>query len=181
MHDLVEGGSLAPAISALPPTARTALFDAAFTSGLELPVAWSQHPIVGQWMSGLSADRGAKEEDAPLDSLFALERTASELRAIEARLAASRTAARSAFVASAEPVLSDIEETFDAYVQLWLGLEGLGIARVAALGQIIPSSEIDPQRHEIIGDVRTERYVVRFAGVIVGDEIVRRARVEARP
>ena len=44
---------------------------------------------------------------------------------------------------SAEPVLSDIEETFDAYIQLWIGLERLGVSRVAALGQIIPASDID--------------------------------------
>jgi hypothetical protein len=179
MRDLVDGGPLAAPMVALPPTARTALFDAASDLGFQPPAGWSEHPIVGQWMAALSSIPDSAGPGDPLEQLGALERAATELRAAEARLAESRTAARKSFMGLAEPAFADLDETFDAYIQFWIGLERLGIGRVSALGQVIAASELDPNRHEVIGDVRADRYIVRFAGVVVGDEIIRRARVEA--
>jgi hypothetical protein len=98
---------------------------------------------------------------------------------VEQRLEAGRSAARQAFVSGAKRPLEDLEQTADTYIQLWLGLARLGISQVAALGERIDAGQIDPARHEILGEEAQRSYVVRSGGLAIEGEVVQRARVEA--
>lgn len=178
MRDLAERGPLLGPMTALSTSARDALFEAALASGVVVPDEWVGHPILGSWIS--SRQNVASTQDAdPTGVLSAYQRAARELRETEERLAASRDSARRAFVSAADSALANLEETLDAYVQLWLGLERLGIRRVATPGAVVAATDLEPERFEIVGDARVNRYIVRLGGVIVGDEVIRRARVEA--
>lgn len=179
LRDLAEGGALATPVAALSPTARAALFDAVRDTGFDLPASWSQQPLIGHWISVSTAGPGTVPgRTNSSGSLALLQATAADVRAMEARLEESRGVTRRAFITDAEPVLADLEQTFDAYIQVLLGLERLGIGRIAASGQVILSRDVDSLLHEIVGNERGEQYVVRFGGIRLGKEVVRRARLE---
>jgi hypothetical protein len=181
LDSLFERGPLFQAAIALSPDARTAILIAALASGFEPPVEWREHQVLGGWLA--DATDGpvlAPASVAPTggSALVALQEIERERREAEARLQEGRTAARHAFVAGAATALDDLEQAADTYTQLWLGLGRLGIRQVAALGQIVAAEELDPARHELIGDPAATTYVVRSGGVRIEDDIVRRARLE---
>ena len=148
--------------------------------GLELPEEWRSHSALGEWLAATIDDSPtngtASNGEHPLIELQQAER---DRRAAEAQLSAGRNAARHAFVTAAAKALEQLEETTDAYVQLWQGLAQLGISQISALGEVLHAEELDPERHEIVGEARADSYVVRSAGIVVGDDVVQRAQVEA--
>lgn len=178
MRDVVDGGPLQQAVTRLNASARRALFDAALEAGFKPPDKWRAHPLVGQWVEQTSDAHMPVERD-PTGTLIDLQNTADAVRELEAKLADAREAARRVFVATAEPALIDLEQTMDAYVQLWLGLDRIGVRRIGAPGAVLDASALDPASFEVVGDAAASRYVVRSGGVRVGDDVLRRARVEA--
>jgi len=179
LRDLFERGPTFQAALALTPNARTQLLDAARRTGFEPPAEWFQHPALGEWLAESDRQPTSAQEVTGVQLILALQQIERERRAAEARLDAGRIDARRTFAMAASKVFGDLEQTADAYIQLWLGLGRLGIRQVAALGQVLASDELDTLRHEIVGEGRGGRYVVRSSGLVVGDEVLRRARVEA--
>lgn len=179
MHDLAVRGRLAPAATALSAASRNELFDAASAEGLSPPDEWLTNPLIAQWVKASSPALESEVSATAETALTALQRLGAAVRDTELRLADARLSARRSFFAATEPAFSDLDDAEDAYTQLWLGLSRLGIERVAAPGSVIGAEEVDADRVEIVGDARGSRYVVRFGGVIVGEDVLRRARVEA--
>lgn len=76
-----------------------------------------------------------------------------------------------------------IEGILFGYFRLRRILADAGFGQVpVSLGDLIDDSDIDPRLHRIVGvDLGTGRYVVRSLGIVVGDEPVVPAVVEALP
>lgn len=76
-----------------------------------------------------------------------------------------------------------IEGILFGYFRLRRILADAGFGQVpVSLGDLIDDSDIDPRLHRIVGvDAGTGRYVVRSLGIVVGDEPVVPAVVEALP
>jgi hypothetical protein len=180
LSELFERGPLFQAVLALSSDARGELIQASAERGFVFPDPWKDHPALGDWLQlaldGTTGVRGAGDE---VHLLVRLQRVERDKRAAEDKVSAGLAVARRAFVLEAARPLEHLEETFDAYVQLWRGLARLGIRQVAALGQVLSQLEIDPEQHEVIESRAAESYVVRSSGVAIDEEIVRRARVEA--
>jgi hypothetical protein len=182
LGELFDRGPLFQLVVTLSPAARDGLLLAAIENGFVPPVEWGEHAALGSWLRAAISEGGDGESSAelsPVQALSVLQRVHQELRVADDRLQASRTAARTAFVAQAQSAFDDLELTMDTWVQLWRGLAELGIAQVAALGEVLAAEELDPRRHEIVGSGRGASYIVRSAGIDISGEIVRRARVEA--
>ena len=181
LTDLFGRGPLFQAAIALSPRARRALLEATIHHGFVPPQAWREHDVLGEWLIEALGEASATDASGPAtgaDALVLLQSVERERQDAEDRLRAGRTEARHALVAKAAAALEDLEQTADTYVQLWLGLGRLGVRQIAALGEQMRASELDPSRHELVGGAEGETYVVRSAGVEVDGAVVRRARVE---
>jgi hypothetical protein len=146
------------------------------------PAEWRRHDVLGEWLAETTGETpvAAAEPATALDALVELQLVEQERREAEARLESGRNAAKHAFAVRAAAALAGLEETMDAYAQLWLGLSRLGIAQVAPLGTVLDAGDLDPVRHEIVGEQGARSYVVRSAGIEIDGEVVRRARVESQ-
>lgn len=179
---LFERGPLFQVAVGLSPDTRLELLNAARVAGFEIPARWTSHQVLGGWLREALGEAPSTGITDSGDALTRLAEVEAARREMEQRLHDARLAAREAFAVAASVPLDHLEQTADAYVQLWLGLSRLGIRQIAALGQLMQRDELDPNRHELVGDDTGEStvlFVVRSAGLAVGDRIVRRARLEA--
>src|SRR5262249_49410470 len=79
---------------------------------------------------------------------------------------------------SAGPVFDEIEALIDSYAQLWHGFAHLGFRQIASLGATLTPEEIDPDRHQVVGEINASSFVVRSPGIEVDDQPIVRARLE---
>ena len=184
VSDLFERGPLFKLALGLSAGTRSQLVQAAVANGLSITEHWYDDPALGEWLLSLELDgRAARagQDGKPSTPLAALEH-ARGLNA-EVETARSKTErllheAKLAFVGESSRAFEDLELAIDGYIQLWHALSGMGISQVAALGSVVDLEEIDPRRHEIVGDPSSARFVVRAAGIAVDGEVVSKARIE---
>lgn len=179
LADLFERGPTFQAVLGLSPSAREVLLRAAMDHGFEPSEAWREHPVLGEWLDFILSESSREvvpSTGSPLERLQSVERFRREA---EAQLSEGRRAAKQSFVREGRSALEDLEDNMDAYLQLWLALRRVGISQVAALGSVLRADELETAKHAVIETTSAERYVVRSAGVMVDDEVIERARVEA--
>jgi hypothetical protein len=166
----------------LSPDVRADLLLAAGEHGFDPPSEWFDHPALGAWLSttvrspqATTAESSGDERERLTAALTRLAASGAALRRARAQLTDSESRVTRTFVERATPALADLERTFGAYLQLARALEELGIAPVEPLGATLDPSDIDSERHEIVGPGAANRFVVREGGIVVNHEVVRRA------
>ena len=174
--DLFTGGQLFKVAFGLSASTREALVRAALANGYEVEPGWLSHAQFGMWLSGIVSPALSSAASNPLTELAELR---SMLTRTQAEAADLRHEARLAYVSDVREGLDHLELTIDGYVQLWRRLSRLGIAQIAALGEVVQREDLDPNRHDVLGDSASDRFVVRSAGVEVDGEVVIKARMEA--
>ena len=158
------------------------LLRAAIDSGLSIPDEWMADEPLGGWLAnalGLDTDESREQADSdPVGVLVLVGARAQELQRLLEGTARLEHDARLAFVGGCRSVFDDLERTIDGYVQLWRALASLGSRRSS---RSAPSwSETNSTRSVTRSLARRARiaYVVRAAGIAVGDQVVAPARVE---
>ena len=177
--DLFEGGPFFRTLFGLNAATRELLVLAALSDGLDVDPAWLSHPQLGDWLAGIAASGGRPTDSESSNPVVELARLTKQLLRVEAEAADLRHEARLAYVADVRQGLDHLELTIDGYVQLWRRLARLGISQIAALGEIVRRDDLDPDRHEVLGDSQSDHFVVRSSGVAVDGEVVAKARMEA--
>jgi hypothetical protein len=186
LRDLFQGGPLLPVALQLSPTTRELLLNSAQVGGFEPPIEWRTHSALGEWLRTTQLDRGAVGPDdgvsvdrATLATAFRLAQAAEErLAAARDQLERLRHSVKEDLARAAAGVFDEIDALIDSYAQLWQGLSLLGIQQIAPLGLVIDREDLEPRRHEIVGDATAIRFVVRSPGVVIDGEVAARARVE---
>jgi hypothetical protein len=180
LTDLFEGGPQMRAVLGLSPATRTILLRTALAHGLAIRPTWLDHRQLGSWLREF-----ADEDSGPVAEPSQTLRRLREARA--ARDAAAEVASRVqhsaklSFVDKVSTAFADLERTIDGYVQLWQRLGRLGIDQVAPLGAQLAPDELDPERHELIGDdEEATTWVVRSAGLVIDQQVITKARLEPR-
>jgi hypothetical protein len=176
---LFEGGAFFKTLFGLSAATREVLLRAALSNGLDVDPEWLSHPQFGAWLAGITESGGRPTYADNSKSVAELARLTNQLLRMEAEAADLRHEARLAYVADVRQGLDHLELTIDGYVQLWRRLSRLGISQIAALGEIVHRDDLDPDRHNVLGDSPSGRFVVRSSGVQVDGEVVIKARMEA--
>jgi hypothetical protein len=180
LTDLFEGGSQMRAVLGLSPATRTILLQTALAHGLDVDPTWLDHRQLGSWLREFTGD-----ESGPVTEPGQVLRRLREARATKDAAASAATrvqhSAKLSFVDKVSTAFADLERTIDGYVQLWQRLGRLGIAQVAPLGAQLTTDELDPERHELIGDdAEATAWVVRSAGLVIDQQVITKARLEPR-
>jgi hypothetical protein len=186
LRDLFDGGPLLPVAVQLSSATRALLLKAAHETGFEPPAAWLAHAALGEWLRAQQLDgsvAGSAPDDvvdaAALAATFRIAQDAAErLRAAREQLERQRHNVKEEVARAAADVFAEIDALVDSYAQLWQGFSRLGIQQIAPPGLLITRDELEPTRHEVVGDGDVSRFVVRSPGLEVDGEVVVRARVE---
>ncbi len=184
--DLFDGGALLPVAVQLSAAARELLLESAVANGLEPSPQWIEHSVLGEWLRAvqLQGDRARPVEGEPPDlamlaTAFRLARDAnSRLRAIRDDLDSQRHSVKEQVARVATGVFDEIDALIDSYAQLWHGFSKLGIRQIAPLGLVVAREDLDPNRHQIVGEASADHFLVRSPGVEIDGEVQVRARLE---
>ena len=179
--DLFERGPLFPVAVGLSGATRELVLQAARNNGLEVKNTWLGHPALGEWLRSLHEDSGPPDEaDVELEPLLARAQTVEAALALtRAELERQQHTVKVSLGQAASSVLDEIAVLFDSYMQLWRGLSRLGLQEAAPLGSVVPADDVDPDRHQIVGEKDRGRFLVRAPGLEVDGDVVVRARLEA--
>jgi hypothetical protein len=183
--DLFEGGPLLQIAKQLSGHARELLFSAAEARGWRASAEWLEHRALGEWLRRRQIQSGPGDVGGGFDlpTLRTALRLARDSRAqVEAarnEVALQEHVVKEALAHGALRVFEELDLLMDSYAQLWHGLSKVGIRRIAPLGAVLLRAEIEPDRHEIVGEAKGDRFVVRTSGIEVDDRVLVPARVEA--
>ena len=184
MEELFEGGPKMRAMARLSGEARRELLDVARERGLEPPTSWFTHPVLGGWLVSVMSTQSENLLESGVDARHLLStslgqgaRAAQRLNTAHQQKSAQRTAVRSAIARVAAPVFEELDSVVFGYARVRRALEEIRWEPAARLGEVLARSQVDPERHQIVGGT-ADRYVVRSGGIAVEDRTIVRAIVE---